>query len=75
MDRTRMAREVGERIAEVRGERSQREWSKETGIPQQSISYWEQGRGVPSAETLVRIARHEGVSLNWLFLGTGRKRM
>jgi transcriptional regulator with XRE-family HTH domain len=55
-----------QRLAEVRGSRSKRAFSKEIGINSpQTYQHYENGR-VPDIDTLSRIATHCGVTVDWL---------
>jgi hypothetical protein len=63
---------VADQLEELKGSRSQRTWAKELGIPQQNVSRYLNGTA-PHLSFLIHVARREGVSLNWLVLGEGRK--
>ena len=64
--------DVANRLEELKGDRSQQGWAKELGIPQQNISRFLSGT-TPHLSFLIHLARREGVSLNWLVLGEGKK--
>ena len=64
-------RRIPERLAQVRGDRSQRAFAKELGVFQQNINRYENGT-VPHAQFLISLALKEGVSLDWLLLGRGK---
>ncbi len=64
---------LGQRLALIRGKRSQLEWSRQIKINQQNISRWEADFGWPHPDSLVRIADFENVSLTWLMTGQGPK--
>jgi transcriptional regulator with XRE-family HTH domain len=66
-------RAIRKRIAKVMGDRSQRGWSRELGVPQQNISRYLSGGCSPHVDFLIHLARREGINLNWLVLGEGRK--
>lgn len=70
---TKQLKEIGYRIAQLRGERTQREYAEESGMAQQSISAWERGVQRPTTLMILRLINNEGVNPNWLFLGVGRK--
>ena len=63
---------IKQRLLRVMDSRSQRGWAKELGIPQQNISRYLAG-GTPHIDFLIHLARKEGVNLNWLVLGEGRR--
>ena len=69
----RLKRRLPGRIAEVRGHRSQRRFSRELGVFQQNVNRYENGT-TPHADFLITLALQEGVSLDWLLLGRGRPR-
>ena len=64
---------LGERLIELRGDRSQSEWARQLGLGQQSISQWEADAGHPHINSIVIITEHEEVNLNWLVNGNGPK--
>ena len=47
--------------------------SKETGVPQSTLSDWKRGRSVPKTEKLQKIANYLGVALDYL-LGNEQKK-
>ncbi len=49
-------------------------WAKQVGIPSSTFDRIWNGGSVPKAETLLRIARHCGVSIDWLLTGEGQMR-
>lgn len=52
---------------------TQREVSKETGIPQSTLANYEVGRTEPDIETIGLLAEFYNVSTDWLFgLGNGK---
>ena len=70
---SRIKRKLPDRLASVRGERSQRQFARELGVFQQNVNRYENGT-TPHADFLIRLAHKEGVSLDWLLLGKGRMR-
>ena len=62
---------LADRIAQVRGERSQRQFARDLGVFQQNVNRYENGT-TPHTDFLIRLAVREGVSLDWLLLGKGR---
>jgi transcriptional regulator with XRE-family HTH domain len=69
----RLKRRLPERIALVRGDRSQRQFARELGVFQQNVNRYENGT-TPHADFLLTLAQHENISLDWLLLGKGRMR-
>lgn len=60
-----------QRLWALKGDRSQKRWSRELGIPQQTVNRWLLGRGVPGVEHLIRVSLVERVCVEWLILGVG----
>lgn len=54
------------RMARIAARLSQRRLSRETGISQQTISYWEGGKGKPPFEEVIKISKATGISLKML---------
>lgn len=69
----RLKRRLPERLAQVRGDRSQRQFARELGVFQQNVNRYENGT-TPHADFLITLAIRENVSLDWLLLGKGRLR-
>lgn len=69
----RLKRQLAERIAQVRGSRSQRQFARDLGVFQQNVNRYENGT-TPHADFLITLATKESVSLDWLLLGKGRMR-
>jgi transcriptional regulator with XRE-family HTH domain len=67
----RMKRKIAERLAELRGERSQRQFARDLGVFQQNVNRYENGT-TPHTDFLLTVAMKENVSLDWLLLGKGR---
>jgi transcriptional regulator with XRE-family HTH domain len=66
----RHKRRVAARLAQIRGERSQRSFARELGVFQQNVNRYENGT-TPHADFLIALALQENVSLDWLLLGSG----
>jgi transcriptional regulator with XRE-family HTH domain len=61
---------VGRRIRELRGfDLTQEEFALRIGISQGYLSYIERGEKEVGAETLLRISRETGKSIEWLLTG------
>lgn len=69
----RMKGKLPGRIAEIRGERSQRQFARDLGVFQQNVNRYEKGT-TPHTDFLIRLAVEENISLDWLLLGRGRMR-
>lgn len=66
-----LKRSLPERLAHIRGQRSQRQFARDLGVFQQNINRYEQGT-TPHADFLLTLALRENVSLDWLLLNRGR---
>jgi transcriptional regulator with XRE-family HTH domain len=64
---------LAERLAVIRGQRSQRQFARDLGVFQQNVNRYESGT-TPHADFLIRLALKENVSLDWLMIGKGRPR-
>jgi transcriptional regulator with XRE-family HTH domain len=69
----RIKKKLPERLARVRGERSQRQFARELGVFQQNVNRYESGT-TPHADFLITLAVRESVSIDWLLLGKGKMR-
>ncbi len=67
----RMKRKLPERLAQVRGKRSQRQFARDLGVFQQNVNRYENGT-TPHTDFLITLAMKENVSVDWLLLGKGR---
>ena len=70
---TRIKKKLPNRIAQVRGERSQRQFARDLGVFQQNVNRYENGT-TPHTDFLITLANKESVSLDWRLLGKGRMR-
>ena len=57
------------RLAQLRGERSQRSFARELGVFQQNVNRYENGT-TPHADFLITLALKENMSLDWLAPGS-----
>jgi transcriptional regulator with XRE-family HTH domain len=69
----RLKKQLPKRLAEVRGDRSQRQFARDLGVFQQNVNRYESGT-TPHTDFLVTLALKESVSLDWLLLGKGKQR-
>ena len=67
----RYKRRVAERLVQVRGVRSQRQFARELGVFQQNVNRYESGT-TPHTDFLITLALKENVSVDWLLLGKGK---
>ena len=67
----RQKKQLPGRIAQVRGDRSQRQFARDLGVFQQNVNRYENGT-TPHTDFLITLATKENVSLDWLLLGKGR---
>ena len=69
----RQKRKLPERLAQIRGERSQRQFARDLGVFQQNVNRYENGT-TPHTDFLIQLSLKEDISLDWLLLGKGRMR-
>ena len=67
-------KKIAERLVEIRGDRSQRQFAADLGVFPQNINRYERG-SVPHPDFLITLALNEGVSLDWLLFGEGKKKI
>ena len=67
----RLKRKLPERIAKVRGDRSQRQFARDLGVFQQNVNRYESGT-TPHTDFMITLALKEHVSVDWLLLGKGK---
>ena len=68
---TRLKRKLPDRLAQIRGTRSQRQFARDLGVFQQNVNRYENGT-TPHTDFLITLALKEGVSVDWLLLGKGK---
>ncbi len=64
-------KKLAERLSQVRGDRSQRQFARDLGVFQQNVNRYESGT-TPHTDFLITLALKEDVSLDWLLLGKGK---
>jgi transcriptional regulator with XRE-family HTH domain len=69
----RLKRKLPDRIAIVRGDRSQRQFARDLGVFQQNVNRYESGT-TPHTDFLITLALKEQISVDWLLLGKGKMR-
>ncbi len=67
----RCKRKLPERLAQIRGKRSQRQFARDLGVFQQNVNRYESGT-TPHTDFLITLALKESVSVDWLLLGKGK---
>lgn len=63
------------RLADVIGQEEPFAWAKRIGIPSATFDRMWNGGVVPKADTLLRISRSSGVSIDWLLTGEAGMRL
>ncbi len=53
-------------LRELRGDKLQRELADDLGFVQSSVSQWESGDRFPGMDSIIKIADHFGVSIDYL---------
>ncbi len=69
----RLKRKLPERLAQIRGDRSQRQFARDLGVFQQNVNRYESGT-TPHTDFLITLSMKENISIDWLLLGRGRMR-
>ena len=69
----RLKRKLPERLATVRGDRSQRQFARDLGVFQQNVNRYESGT-TPHTDFLITLSLKESISVDWLLLGKGKMR-
>ena len=59
--------EVGKKLIELRGDKTQVQVAKDLGISDSAISAYEQGVRIPRDEVKIRIAAYYGVTVGSIF--------
>lgn len=62
-------RDIGERLKGARGGATQEEFAKNIGVGRTVLANYEAGRRLPAPETLEKIAKLTGLSVNYLLTG------
>ncbi len=63
----RLKRKLPERLAQIRGDRSQRQFARDLGVFQQNVNRYESGT-TPHTDFLITLSMKEHVSIDWLLL-------
>ncbi len=69
----RLKKKLPERLAQIRGQRSQRQFARDLGVFQQNVNRYDPGT-TPHTDFLIQLSVREGISIVWLLLGKGRMR-
>ncbi len=67
----RAKRKLPGRLAQIRSDRSQRQFARDLGVFQQNVNRYESGT-TPHTDFLITLALKENVSIDWLLLGKGK---
>lgn len=61
------AKEIGKKLAELRGEKSQREVAAQLGISTSALSMYENGERIPRDSIKIRISAYYGKPVHVIF--------
>ena len=64
------ASRIGEKLVSLRGEKTQEEVANALGITQESISFYENGKRIPSDEVKIKLAEYYGTTVQAIFFET-----
>lgn len=64
-------KEIGERIALIRGKKSQPKFALKLGVSKNTIIRYEKGEGVPDLALATKICDQNNINLAWLAFGDG----
>jgi transcriptional regulator with XRE-family HTH domain len=67
----RLKKKLPERLAQIRADRSQRQFARDLGVFQQNVNRYESGT-TPHTDFLITLALKEQISVDWLLLGKGK---
>lgn len=62
---------IGKRIKELRGQKTQAEFSRATGIPKNTLGRYERGEIVPGGDAVALLCKSLKVDPGWLLFGEG----
>ena len=62
-----MSKTAGEKLRELRGDRSQDKVARDIGISQMALSYYENGKRVPRDDIKIRLAKYYKKSVQSIF--------
>ena len=62
-------RSLGDRLRILRRNRTQKEFAAQYGIPQGTLSKFEQGKLEPGIDFLTEVSKREEVPINWILTG------
>ena len=62
-------RDLGDRLKLLRKNRTQKEFASQYGIPQGTLSKFEQGKLEPGIDFLTEVSKREEVPINWILTG------
>lgn len=63
--------DVGGRIAQARGRRTQAEFAAQLGVDRKTVVRWEQGERLPDGASLLAMWREFQIEPSWLISGAG----
>ena len=65
---------MGERIRELRGTETQKQWEARFGVTRDTIRRYENGKNPPDADFIVKLCQAYNVSADWLLFGKEEKK-
>lgn len=63
---------VGDRIKIIRGDLERKEFARKIGVHRNMLAIWENDRGMPGGDSLLRIYKQCGANINWVLSGEGK---
>ncbi|NLC96876.1 MAG: helix-turn-helix transcriptional regulator [Erysipelotrichaceae bacterium] len=61
------SKKIGEKLAELRGSKTQEEVSKAVGVSPAAIGMYERGERIPRDEIKIKLAKYYGKSVQFIF--------
>ncbi|WP_448252889.1 helix-turn-helix domain-containing protein [Ottowia oryzae] len=62
-------REVGERIAQLRGDLTKQDFAARLGVDRKTVERWEAGERIPDGSKLLRLMVEFGADVNYILTG------
>ena len=66
---------VGDRLRQVRGQKTLQEFAEKLAVGGSNISNIENGRSKLSIDLAIQVAKHYEISIDWLLLGVGQMKL
>lgn len=74
LDEIAAQRAIGQRLVQIRGERSQQEFASRLGMHSNTLARYERGERAPDTNFVLLLMALEEVNPAWLLIGEGRER-